>query len=409
MALIYNKLVNRFSGLNSVALSPSGELAAVAFHDSELYVYRIVEGPERIDPSEIVNPQVGGMDKEGFLEECRFLRLSPFRSREPSGGEIAFDDTKLAFLDDETLLVVREMNYLGSKSPIPLEQRPHLSLTAVNVARGKVVAEFTDPATGPILAAPLLIPPNYVLLPASYTAVCLETTSFREVFRIDGNGGEQICANAVAYDPGAGILYVLWREYVSSWLQTYGLDPDKGTFEPLERRPVLEGFEGNSLCLRPDGQEVAVWATTMEGVMDFRREGRKAKMACLGRLGLFPQRGRADGARFLDVESRLSTDPGAKCDFAMVPAFADEPDGTSTQVGIYYGAEDYYSKPFYLNDHTVVINTPRGVLLGVDTVSGKSEELIAGFSPIRDLSVNYQKRLLLVGTEGGSFALLGLG
>jgi hypothetical protein len=173
---------------------------------------------------------------------------------------------------------------------------------------------------------------------------------------------------------------------------------------------VLEGFEGNSLCLRPDGQEVAVWATAMEKAMDFRDEGRKAKMACLGRLGIFPQRGRAPetGARFLDVESRLNTDPGVPCDFTMVPAFADGPDGRATQIGIFFGAEDYQSKPFYLDDHTVVINTPRGALLGVDTVSGKSERLMAGFSPIRDLSVNHRKRLLLVGTEAGSFNLLGL-
>jgi hypothetical protein len=410
MALIYNKILTRFSGLNSVALGANGNLAAVAFHDSELYVYRIVEGPQSVDPSEIVNPQVGGLLEGGSLEECRFLRLSPSWSKAPSGGEIRFGCTQLAFLDEETLLVAREINSVGGGSAIPLKERANISLTAVNVERGAMVAEFTDPAFGPILAAPLLIPPKYVLFPATQTAICLDATSFREVFRIDASGEEQICANAVAFDPGAAVLYVLWGEYESSCLQTYRLHPDKGAFEPLERRPVLEGFEGNSLCLRPDGQEVAVWATAMEQAMDFREEGRKAKMACLGRLGLFPRRGRAPeaDARFLDVESRLSTDPGTKCDFTMVPAFADGPDGRATQIGIFFAAEDYHSNPFYLDDHTVVINTPRGALLGVDTVSGKSEHLLAGFSPIRDLSVNHRKRLLLVGTEAGSFNLLGL-
>jgi hypothetical protein len=56
----------------------------------------------------------------------------------------------------------------------------------------------------------------------------------------------------------------------------------------------------------------------------------------------------------------------------------------------------------------VVLNTPRGALPGVDTVSGKSEVVMAGFSPIRDLSVNHRRRLLLVGTEAGSFNPLGL-
>src|SRR5437016_402553 len=205
MALIYNKILTRFSGLNSVALNANGDLAAVAFHDSELYVYRIVEGPQSVDPSEIVNPQVGGLLEGGFLEECRFLRLSPGWYKEPSGGEVEFARTKLAVLDDETLLVAREINYLGDGNPIPLEERAHISLAAVNVERGEVVAEFTDSESGPILAAPVLIPPKYVLFPASYTAICLDTTSFREVFRIDGSGEEQICPNAIAYDPGAEI------------------------------------------------------------------------------------------------------------------------------------------------------------------------------------------------------------
>jgi hypothetical protein len=408
MALIYNKISSRFSGLNSVALSANGDLAAVAFHDSELYVYRIIESPESIDPSEIVNPEVGV--EGGSLEECRFLRLSPPWYRAPSGGEIEFGCTKLAFLDEETLLVAREINYVGGGSAVPPEEQPNVSLTAVNVERGEVVAEFSDAAFGPILAAPLLLPPNYVLFPASHTAICLDATSDREVFRIDGAGEQQICANAIAYDPGAGILYVLWGEYESSWLQSYGLHPNKGTFEPLERLSVLEGFEGNSLCLRPDGREVAVWATALEQSIDFRKEGRKPKMACLGRLGLFPQDGLAleTGARFLDVESQLSTDPGAKCDFTMVPAFGDGPVGKATQIGIFFQAEAYRSKPFYLNDHTVVINTPRGDLLGVDTVRGTSESLMTEFSPIRDLSVNQRERLLLKGTEAGSFDLLGL-
>src|SRR4051812_3237246 len=120
MALIYHKILTKFSGLNSVALSANGDLAAVAFHDSELYVYRIIEGPQSIDPSEIVNPQVGV--EGGFLEECRFLRLSPAWYKAPSGGEIEFGCTKLAFLDEETLLVAREINYVGGGSEIPLKE-----------------------------------------------------------------------------------------------------------------------------------------------------------------------------------------------------------------------------------------------------------------------------------------------
>ena len=52
-----------FSGLNSVALNASGDLAAACFNDRELLVYRIIEGPRKIDPSKIVNPKIGALMK----------------------------------------------------------------------------------------------------------------------------------------------------------------------------------------------------------------------------------------------------------------------------------------------------------------------------------------------------------
>src|SRR5205807_2341268 len=127
-----DKILSQFSGLNSVALSAKGDLAAVAFHDSELYVYRIVEGPESIDPSESVDPQDGGRlgEEGGSWEECRFLRLSPAWYKAPSGGQIEFGCTKLAFRDEETLLVAREINDVGGGSAIPHEERAKVSLTA---------------------------------------------------------------------------------------------------------------------------------------------------------------------------------------------------------------------------------------------------------------------------------------
>jgi len=50
----------------------------------------------------------------------------------------------------------------------------------------------------------------------------------------------------------------------------------------------------------------------------------------------------------------------------------------------------------------VVINTPGGSLLGVDTLTGKSEVLMDQSSPIEDLCVHQQKRMLLVGSKGNT-------
>jgi hypothetical protein len=281
MARIYNKALNHFSGLNSVALNAGGDLAAVCLNDSELFVYRIIEAARTSDSSRITDPVRGSREDGASLKEHRFLRLSPGRHQRASAGEVHFRDSKLAFLNDETLLVAREIQRLGGRGPAAPAAQNHISLAAIKIATGKVVAEFTDSAYGPIVAAPVVLPPRYVLFTASQTVICIDTASFREVFRLrsfDDSGaivdeeasspGEQVAG--IAYHSPTGILYVLWREFASSFLQTYRLHPDKGTLERLQRRLVLEGFEGASLCLRPDGKEVAVWFTTMDEVIDCR-------------------------------------------------------------------------------------------------------------------------------------------
>jgi hypothetical protein len=409
VAVIFDKVFTFFSGMNSVALSPGGGLAAVCFHDRELYVYRIIE------PSQASKPRGGARDAAGSLEEYRFLRLAQGRYNRPPEAEVHFSHTKLAFLDDETLLVAREIEQVGGGSQRTPEEPANISLAAVRVGTGEVVREFTATDYGPLLAAPLLIPPKYVLFPAGETAICLDATSFREVFRLDYGGG-QLGHNAMAYDSATGRLYALAGEFESSSLHTYLLRPDRGTVEELEKRPLeLKGFLGNSLCLRPDGKEVAVWFTTMQNVV--RRRTKKSCMysgetGLLGRLGLFSE----DGDRYLDVESRFERYGWRTRDFKISSVFGYGPDGAAavTQIGIGYSVDEHYaSKPFYLDDHTVVTNTPGGDLIGVDTVSGKSKELADANSPIADLSVHTKKRLLLVGTRGSgpvpiTVSLLGL-
>src|SRR5258708_20430700 len=75
VSLIYNKILSHYSGLNSVALDASGDLAAVCFNDREIIVYRILEGSQKIDPSKIVNPKMGALAEGGWLQEYLFRRL----------------------------------------------------------------------------------------------------------------------------------------------------------------------------------------------------------------------------------------------------------------------------------------------------------------------------------------------
>jgi hypothetical protein len=138
MALILDKMSTCFSGLNSVALSPTGDMAAVCFNDRELYVYRILGHPRGIDPSQNVNPGTAASDEEGYLEEYRFLRLVQGRYNRPPDAEVRFRHTKLAFLTDEILLVAREIEQVGGGGWTPQEEPANTSLAAIRIETGEV-------------------------------------------------------------------------------------------------------------------------------------------------------------------------------------------------------------------------------------------------------------------------------
>lgn len=248
MALIFDKVLTFFSGMNAVALSPGGDLAAVCFHDRELYVYRIVEPPRT---SERKN---AARDARGSLEEYRFLRLAQGRYNRPPEAEVHYRYTKLAFLDNDTLLVAREIEQVGGGWR-PQEEPANISLAAIRVGTGELVREFTAAEHGPTLAAPLLIPPMYVLFPAGERAIGLDATSFRELFRLDYGGG-QLGQNAMAYDSATGRLYALAGEFESSSLHTYLLRPDRGSFEELQKRRLdLDGFLGTACAYGPTAEK----------------------------------------------------------------------------------------------------------------------------------------------------------
>ena len=86
MPLIYNRILTHFSGLNCVALNATGDLAAVCFNDRELHVYRIIEGPRKIDPSQIVNPNIGSLEERASLAWIPIRGDSP---KSPPPGRVA--------------------------------------------------------------------------------------------------------------------------------------------------------------------------------------------------------------------------------------------------------------------------------------------------------------------------------
>jgi hypothetical protein len=383
-----------FSGLNSIALSPSGNVAAVCLNDRELHFYRIVEAPWGRDPSQSANLESGRSPKHPYLEETQFLRLPQERYHRPTNAEVSYACTKLAFLDEDTLLVAREISQVGGGDEVPPEEPANTSLIAIQIRSGELVAEFTDSAYGPLFAAPLLIPPKYVLFPTAETAICIDAASFREVSRLP-SASEQIHQNSIAYDPASGTLYVLWWQFESSFLQTYRLDAESGTINELKKQPMApKGLEANSLYLRKDGKEIAVWFTAVNEVVRRRtlKDGMySGETGRLGHLGLFSP----DGDRYLEVQSTFERYFWRTRDFLIRSMWG------AKELSIRYAVDEHYmTKPFYLDDRTVVINTPGGVLLAVDTETGACAELADASSPIEDLCVHPEKGLLLVGTKG---------
>jgi len=400
MARIFDRILSSFSGLNSVALDPDARLAAVCFNDRELHVYHILKGARHPERLQAADTTVDSEDEVVYLDEYRFLRLAQDRYGRPANAEIRYRHSRIAFLNQETILIAREIEQVGGGSFTSEEEPATISLAAIRVGTGEVIAEYTAADYGPIVAAPILLSPNHVLIAAAETVVCVDVTTFRECYRIPSNG-EQVAYNGLAFDPLRQTLHVLWAEFESSFLETYALEPDRTTFNKLQRRPVdLDGLEGNSLCLSPDGNEIAVWSSVMNEVIE--RRSRKdcsysGETVRLGRLDLFSE----GGHRIIEVQSPFERYSWRTREFTVSSIYPSDQGGTVNEVGIRYGVLDHYvSKPFYLDEQTVVINSPGGLLIGVDTVTGKSEELEDAWSPIQDLCVHAQRKLLLIGKRG---------
>jgi hypothetical protein len=217
------------------------------------------------------------------------------------------------------------------------------------------------------------------------------------------SGGEQVTPDGVAYDPKTKSLYVLWREFTSSFLQSYPLHPERKAVERIDRRLVDDSpdvaLKGRGMCIDPTGKHVAAWLTTMDEVVDYRTKNgmQLPATARLGRIGRSGKR----GGRFIDVRSAIELHPWLRCDFSV----ASYTDTNGKEIGIRYGVGQYEAKAFFLDKRTVVINTPGGILLAVDIESGEPRSLNLIGQPISDLCFHREKRLLLMATKEGVLEL----
>lgn len=67
---------------------------------------------------------------------------------------------------------------------------------------------------------------------------------------------------------------------------------------------------------------------------------------------------------------------------------------------------EYQPRMFFLDDRRIFLNSPRGLLLGIDTESGRTDVLQDLLSPIRGLAFHPGKRMVLAGCDDRTLTLL---
>jgi hypothetical protein len=393
--MIVTSEITLSSQIDSVAFSPCGDCAVVAFGRDHLAIFEV---------------------SRGSLEARSTFTLPPDRYQGLPGAQIAVSETRVSFLDERTILVARLVSRRAEDGSIPQEQLSRTTLLAVDASSGLPCGEFDVEDGMAIGVDPLPIAPHHVLLSlVAKTLICIDTSSWREVCRVRELDGvldpvgdlaedpeEKLTRNGVAYDRRQGLLYVLWRYFNAAALQTYTFEQKRSRFVCIDRAPTIHGedagYDAEGLCLKPDGSGAAACFGIDDAMIDLRGSESQAvpRMARIGRLVLFSGADR----RIIDVESETARD------FLVNRHVTFEPDGREVFVGYRYGTGFSEARPVYLDDQTVLLSTPSGLMLGVDTDGDRTEVLHDRGSRILALDFQRENRLLLVGSADKTACLL---
>jgi hypothetical protein len=388
--VILNEQIRLEGKIQSVILSPSGSLAAVVVDHNKLLIFDVSGGTF-------------------VLRNTHPLPANRFDAPWASG--VTFRESRVAFLDERTLILAWSVDRDTKDRSIPSEDRRRIALLSVDVDQGDVRGEYEtegDAMAGP----PLPLDPRHVLFGLHRkTLVCLDVTTWREVSRVreldealDPIGDESECpeegltTNGVAFIPVTGRLHVLWGYAFGSALQTYQVAEDRSRFVSLSRSTPFDK-EPAALCAKPDGSEIAALLSDYGTKLPLPKQAHVLpRRTRLGALVLTSP----NGSRFVDVESDTERD------FACWKELAQRSDGLVQVTGYSIFVEPVNYEPclFYLDERTVAISSPKGYLLVVDTLSGRSELVHDFLSTVKSMVLHAEKRLLLAGCDDQSLSLL---
>jgi hypothetical protein len=392
--MIANKQIRLAGRIDSLAFSPGGDRAVVALDASRLLMLDVT-------------------DREVIPGDALMLPAD----RPDWATDISLKEARVAFLDDATVLAARRLEYATADRSIPGEQRRRTLLQAIDATTGESRGGYEVHEFLALSVDPLPILSRYVLLGRyTKTLALIDTTTWEEVSRLreldevfDPIGDqaycpeEQLTENGVAYLPGSGLLHVLWGYAFGSALQTYRFEPDSRRFVGVGRSPEFDQ-EPYALGVDPDGSEVAVLHSDECHGQSLDLSGSGGfllpRWSWLGPMHLLSG---GDSRRF-DILSDTERD------FACSKRFARDPEGREVFTGFSIGVDgpglDYRPRLFYLDDRRILLNSPRGFLLGIDTERGCTEVLQDLISPIRGLVFHPGHRRILAGCDDRTLTLL---
>ncbi|MDR3639469.1 MAG: hypothetical protein P4L84_37055 [Isosphaeraceae bacterium] len=392
--MIANRQIRLAGKIDALAFNPGGDRAVVVLDANRLLLVEV-------------------SDRDLTPREMRALP----DDRPPWATEVSFKETRVTFLDEETILVVRQLEYETSDRSIKGDERRRMLLQAVDAGTGAIRGTFGAGEFTMLGVDPLPVSPRHVLIGRyTKTLALIDTKTWTEVGRLrelddvyDPIGDQAYCPeeglteNGLAYLPGPRLLYVLWGYAFGSALQTYRFEPEAPRFVSIDRSPEFDQ-EPYTLCAKADGSAVAV-------LFSDECLGQNVDLSASGAYQL-PRRTRLGPLLILSggESRRLDVLSDTERDFLCSKRFALDPEGREVLTGVLIAVDgpgvDYKPRMFYLDDRWILLNSPRGLLLGIDTESGRTEVLQDLLVPIRGLAFHPGRRKVLAGCDDKTLTLL---